>query len=408
MPQQYHPLSDAMYADYRQPPPSYQDNYQMMYQHSNFQHYRSSIAPSGGNDFGYEYSQPYYPSLQSTNSYGMIPAYNNGNSTFANSFHASPYSTNFHAPSYTSYDSLSASPTDALNVKPDLDADNTVSIENNLMRNSPIESSDRSESSFSSKLEVCSKSDDTLTELSENIGNSDQNLVDTNHQSCNEENISNSLNQPIVSSTRSELRKNGKLRCKRKPRVLFSQSQVLELERRFRQQRYVSAPEREILAQSLNLTATQVKIWFQNRRYKSKRVQIETNNNISANKNTSATFKSHETISSDNDAQNLDNLELNPRRKAKQKEILMESADDQTTKSADFSMLNSMSPVKIANDIHEPFYSNRGSVIPPPYSSNLYNPTGSLYAMNQQSYDQYNNMPPGSSSFSCYDKISYW
>lgn len=219
-----------------------------------------------------------------------------------------------------------------------------------------------------------------------------------------------SLNQPIVSSTRSELRKNGKLRCKRKPRVLFSQSQVLELERRFRQQRYVSAPEREILAQSLNLTATQVKIWFQNRRYKSKRVQIETNNNISTSnhKSSTASFKSHETIASESDSQHLD-LEMSPRRKNKQKEHhLLESTDDQTTKSNDFSMLNSMSPVKVSTDLHESFYPSRSSVIPPPYSSNLYNPTGGLYAMNQQTYDQYSNMPPGSSSFSCYDKISYW
>lgn len=78
-----------------------------------------------------------------------------------------------------------------------------------------------------------------------------------------------------MTSSRCELRKNGKLRSKRKPRILFSQAQVQELERRFRQQRYLSAPEREALAKSLNLTATQVKIWFQNRRYKSKRLQIE-------------------------------------------------------------------------------------------------------------------------------------
>lgn len=72
-----------------------------------------------------------------------------------------------------------------------------------------------------------------------------------------------------------EFRKNGKLRAKRKPRILFSQTQVLDLERRFRQQRYLSAPEREIVAVALDLSATQVKIWFQNRRYKSKRMQIE-------------------------------------------------------------------------------------------------------------------------------------
>ena len=60
-------------------------------------------------------------------------------------------------------------------------------------------------------------------------------------------------------------------RLRRKPRVLFSQSQVLELERRFKQQRYLSAPERDHLAGLLKLTSTQVKIWFQNRRYKCKR-----------------------------------------------------------------------------------------------------------------------------------------
>uniref|UniRef100_M3YZX6 NK2 homeobox 3 n=1 Tax=Mustela putorius furo TaxID=9669 RepID=M3YZX6_MUSPF len=62
-----------------------------------------------------------------------------------------------------------------------------------------------------------------------------------------------------------------KPRSRRKPRVLFSQAQVFELERRFKQQRYLSAPEREHLASSLKLTSTQVKIWFQNRRYKCKR-----------------------------------------------------------------------------------------------------------------------------------------
>ncbi|KAM9834382.1 homeobox protein Nkx-2.5 isoform X1 [Syngnathus typhle] len=60
-------------------------------------------------------------------------------------------------------------------------------------------------------------------------------------------------------------------RRRRKPRILFSQTQVYELERRFKQQRYLSAPERDHLAGVLKLTPTQVKIWFQNRRYKCKR-----------------------------------------------------------------------------------------------------------------------------------------
>ncbi|KAG2457614.1 NKX22 protein, partial [Polypterus senegalus] len=62
---------------------------------------------------------------------------------------------------------------------------------------------------------------------------------------------------------------------KKKRRVLFSKAQTFELERRFRQQRYLSAPEREQLAHVLSLTPTQVKIWFQNHRYKMKRARTE-------------------------------------------------------------------------------------------------------------------------------------
>ena len=39
--------------------------------------------------------------------------------------------------------------------------------------------------------------------------------------------------------------------------MLFSKAQTLELERRFQQQRYLSAPEREQLARLLRLTPTQ-------------------------------------------------------------------------------------------------------------------------------------------------------
>lgn len=59
---------------------------------------------------------------------------------------------------------------------------------------------------------------------------------------------------------------------KRKRRILFSKAQTYELERRFRQQRYLSAPEREHLASLLDLTPTQIKIWFQNHRYKTKKM----------------------------------------------------------------------------------------------------------------------------------------
>ncbi|CAF1015717.1 unnamed protein product [Adineta steineri] len=64
---------------------------------------------------------------------------------------------------------------------------------------------------------------------------------------------------------------------RRKRRVLFTKQQTFELERRFRQQRYLSAPEREHLASAINLSATQVKIWFQNHRYKMKRSRLDKN-----------------------------------------------------------------------------------------------------------------------------------
>ncbi|GFO37988.1 homeobox protein nkx-3.2 [Plakobranchus ocellatus] len=70
---------------------------------------------------------------------------------------------------------------------------------------------------------------------------------------------------------------------KKRSRASFSHSQVYELERRFRHQRYLSGAERADLAQSLNLTETQVKIWFQNRRYKTKRRQLQEEQILSTN-----------------------------------------------------------------------------------------------------------------------------
>lgn len=52
----------------------------------------------------------------------------------------------------------------------------------------------------------------------------------------------------------------GAVHKKRKRRVLFSKAQTYELERRFRQQRYLSAPEREHLASIIRLTPTQVSV----------------------------------------------------------------------------------------------------------------------------------------------------
>ncbi|XP_055371786.1 probable cyclin-dependent serine/threonine-protein kinase DDB_G0292550 [Condylostylus longicornis] len=66
----------------------------------------------------------------------------------------------------------------------------------------------------------------------------------------------------------------------RKPkrvRTAFSPTQLLKLEHAFENNHYVVGAERKSLAQSLSLTETQVKVWFQNRRTKHKRMQQEDN-----------------------------------------------------------------------------------------------------------------------------------
>lgn len=88
----------------------------------------------------------------------------------------------------------------------------------------------------------------------------------------------------------------------RKPkrvRTAFSPSQLLKLEHAFEKNHYVVGAERKQLAQNLNLTETQVKVWFQNRRTKHKRVQQEGDEPSSGNKSKSGGGSSN---SSNNDA----------------------------------------------------------------------------------------------------------
>ncbi|XP_010221373.1 PREDICTED: barH-like 1 homeobox protein [Tinamus guttatus] len=57
-----------------------------------------------------------------------------------------------------------------------------------------------------------------------------------------------------------------RLKKPRKARTAFTDHQLAQLERSFERQKYLSVQDRMELAASLNLTDTQVKTWYQNRR----------------------------------------------------------------------------------------------------------------------------------------------
>ncbi|KAL7668275.1 hypothetical protein ACOME3_008983 [Neoechinorhynchus agilis] len=77
--------------------------------------------------------------------------------------------------------------------------------------------------------------------------------------------MSNQINSFSIKESRHELQR------RKKTRTVFSRSQVFQLESMFEVKQYLSSSERTMLATSLRLSETQVKIWFQNRRNKFKR-----------------------------------------------------------------------------------------------------------------------------------------
>ncbi|NXO29821.1 CDX4 protein, partial [Cisticola juncidis] len=64
----------------------------------------------------------------------------------------------------------------------------------------------------------------------------------------------------------------GKTRTKEKYRVVYTDHQRLELEKEFHCNRYITIRRKSELAANLGLSERQVKIWFQNRRAKERKM----------------------------------------------------------------------------------------------------------------------------------------
>jgi len=67
---------------------------------------------------------------------------------------------------------------------------------------------------------------------------------------------------------------NSRIKRKRKLRTVFTEKQLEGLETKFAEKKYLSVPDRMELAARLELSETQVKTWFQNRRMKCKKQQV--------------------------------------------------------------------------------------------------------------------------------------
>ncbi|XP_067619329.1 uncharacterized protein NK7.1 [Eurosta solidaginis] len=83
-------------------------------------------------------------------------------------------------------------------------------------------------------------------------------------------------------------------RRKKKARTTFTGRQIFELEKQFEIKKYLSSSERTDMAKLLNVTETQVKIWFQNRRTKWKKQDNVSNKEVAEHKTTNTTKHANE------------------------------------------------------------------------------------------------------------------
>ena len=81
-------------------------------------------------------------------------------------------------------------------------------------------------------------------------------------------------------------------RCRRS-RTVFTELQLMGLEKKFESHKYLSTPDRIELAETLGLSQVQVKTWYQNRRMKWKKIVSIPNNSVLVLTSMISTYLSH-------------------------------------------------------------------------------------------------------------------